>query len=550
MKVAVRAVLFKRITDINWRAITGRERGQYDLRLGADAEFGAFFDVVPDVDPTTHGGWSRLVALQPFMGSNPVPEHHVTFRYMGPQSTRKDYYFASQKHDLPEAYPLWRPGRVAPLDAAFADVEGAVVVVVRDAANRFHARWLSREAVDRLPSALRLRIEQDSKGVYEVIDATAPISPKAQEVLDALLDHHNVLVYGPPGTGKTFVVQEVMRSFETMTLDTDAEHDPITDGSTTHSLWSTFHQSYSYEDFIVGLRPRPRDEGGFVLDPVPGTLLELSEWARQPGRRALLVIDEINRGNVSRIFGELITLLETDKRLDPDGNPLPTTVSVRLPYVAPGDDLSVALPDGTNAEVPYPFTLPHRVYVLATMNSVDTSVAPLDAALRRRFTMLQLTPDVAGMQAVLGLGTEEGLPELDAALPDRDAVCGLALHVLQQVNQGIGMFLGPDFQFGHWYLEPLVGLTDRDDAIRALADVWRNALFPQLIEYFSGRSEQLLAVLRDPESSEAIRVEIPNAEWEALGASAYLSPPLAPSDEAVMELLIHVSGQQPLNEAT
>lgn len=548
MRVPIRSVLFKRITDINWRALTGQERGQYDLRLGTTPEFGTFFDALPTEDPTELGGWSRRVSFEPYTGPSPVPAHEVTFRYMGLQSQRKDYYFASQKHDLPEAYPLWRPGRTAPVAAPFAQVDGAAVVVVRDVDDRFHARWLSADEVLQLPLTLRVRIQQDGKGVYQVSDAQSAVSTRAQEVLDALVEHHNVLLYGPPGTGKTFIVQEVLRSFRTLTLDTDGEHDPITDGSATHALWSTFHQSYSYEDFIVGLRPRPSAEGGFALEPSPGTLLELSEWARQPGRRSLLVIDEINRGNVSRIFGELITLLEVDKRLGADGSPTPTTVSVRLPYISPGHEVPVTLPDGTSAAVPYPFTLPHHVYVLATMNSVDTSVAPLDAALRRRFTMVQLTPDLQAMSAALGLGAEPGLPEIAAEVPDRDAVCALALHVLHRLNEGIAMFLGADFQFGHWYLEPMVAASSRGAAVRALADVWRNALFPQLIEYFSGRSEQLLAVLREPASSPAVRVETPETEWEMLGASAYVAPPTAPSDEEVLQLLVHIAGLEPPQE--
>ena len=85
--------------------------------------------------------------------------------------------------------------------------------------------------------------------------------------------------------------------------------------------------------------------------PRPGILLELAEWARIPGNESLLIIDEINRGNVSRIFGEFITLIEPDKRLAPDGSATPTTVSVRLPFVDAGTPVDVTLHDGTLGKV-------------------------------------------------------------------------------------------------------------------------------------------------------------------------------------------------------
>ncbi len=540
MKIPISAILFKRITDINWRALSGRERGQYDLRLGTDGEFGEFFANVPATEPTNLGGWTRRVTFQALDGSTPVPPHEIAFRFMGPESQRKDYYFASQKYDLAEAYPLWRAGHTAPLDAEFADIDGSAALVARDVNGQYHARWLVPEEVERLPEDLRTRIQSEGRGVYVVSGSPAPLSPEAQNVRDALMEHHNVLVYGPPGTGKTHLVQEVARSFQVLTIDTTAEHDAIDDASATQTRWATFHQSYSYEDFIVGLRPKPSAEGvGFELEAVPGVLLYLSEWARKPGRRGLLVIDEINRGNVSRIFGELITLLEVDKRLASDGTESPTTISVQLPYVSPTVGVQVDLPGGEKAQVPYPFTLPRDIYILSTMNSVDTSVAPLDAALRRRFTMIQLSPDLIRMKELLDLGLGP-LPSIDPALTDRKSVCALALKLLERLNIGIGMFLGPDFQFGHWYLNSLIESTTKDEAIAALCDIWRNAFLPQLLEYFAGRSEQLLAVLQQPSNSPALVVGVPESDWEALGASSVLTAGVSPSDSEIVELLLHI----------
>ena len=150
MKVSVDAILFKELTDINWRALSGEQRGQYDLRVGTNAEFENFFQSIPVENPTDRGGWDRDVTFQPFDGPKPVPEHHVTFHFMGPTSARKDFYFASQRFDRPESYPLWHPSRVAKPGAGFAEIKGAAVLVIRDTNNQFHARWVSARNLSKL----------------------------------------------------------------------------------------------------------------------------------------------------------------------------------------------------------------------------------------------------------------------------------------------------------------------------------------------------------------------------------------------------------------
>src|SRR4051812_3296675 len=172
-------------------------------------------------------------------------------------------------------------------------------------------------------------------------------------------------------------MQEVVRRMqggdeEGLFIDTASEDEPIVLAKDTKIKvgWVTFHQSYSYEEFIVGLRPDPAGTKLLSLDPSPGLLLELAEWARVPDQAALLVIDEINRGNVSRIFGEFITLIEVDKRLADDGNKTDQTVEINLPYIKPETDVRVDV-GGTEMPVDNPFTMPRRLYTLASMNSVD-----------------------------------------------------------------------------------------------------------------------------------------------------------------------------------
>lgn len=356
----------------------------------------------------------------------------------------------------------------------------------------------------------------------------------AGEVISRLEEDFNVLIYGPPGTGKTFVMQEVVRRFaasagEAIFVDTSSESSSVVakEGPKVKVGWVTFHQSYSYEEFIVGLRPDPASAKLLSLVPSPGLLLELSEWARQPGQAALLVIDEINRGNVSRIFGEFITLLEADKRLDENGAETDRTVSVTLPYIKSSVQVSVDV-DGTAVDVPNPFTMPRRLYTLASMNSVDKSIAPLDSALRRRFHVVELAPDLSQMAARLGvdanvLDTAE-LADPVAAPAD---VRALALLLLKQLNFGIGVYLGAEFMLGEWYLADLADSSlDAAAAQVALTRIWDFKLFPQLTELFHGRTEQLASILglgETPDDGTApVYLERPTEAMAELGAVAYV----------------------------
>ena len=173
-----------------------------------------------------------------------------------------------------------------------------------------------------------------------------------------LEDKRQIVFYGPPGTGKTYVALELAHHFAGAEDATDLVQ---------------FHPSYAYEDFVEGYRPADKSgQPGFELKP--GPLKRIADKARsQPDATHVLVIDEINRGNVARVFGELYFLLE---------------------YRGPDHEISLQYSDKR-------FSLPDNLWFIATMNTADRSIALVDAALRRRFHFVEFSPHTPPVQGLL-----------------------------------------------------------------------------------------------------------------------------------------------------
>lgn len=231
----------------------------------------------------------------------------------------------------------------------------------------------------------------------------------------------NVLLYGPPGTGKTFILQELKAILNNgiggvsrgPTPGTLGRRRTIPDGlsdlfnptgNPVRTWWLSFHQSVTYDDFILGLRPITSASGTLELQPRAGPLFEAMEHAKSGGT-SFVFIDEINRGNLPQILGDFITFMEYGKRLDRYGMSTPDrTLSFTPPHLnvgmgpsASGNPQSEVIRFRDNA-TPMPveltnefgYEVPHHVYIIATMNSLDRSVAPIDSAIERRFNRIAL----------------------------------------------------------------------------------------------------------------------------------------------------------------
>ncbi|PPH67292.1 restriction endonuclease [Rathayibacter sp. AY1D7] len=246
-----------------------------------------------------------------------------------------------------------------------------------------------------------------------------------QEYLDVLADRQQIVFYGPPGTGKTFIAEAL------------GAHIVGTD--TNHRRTVQFHPSYAYEDFFEGLRPAV--EGGNVLYAVvPGPLRNLVAEATTPGNESkayVLVIDEMNRANLAKVFGELYYLLEYRDQ------------SISLQY-SPETD----------------FRLPKNLFIIGTMNTLDRSISIVDAAIRRRFPFVELHPAVEPVSGVL-----------DAYLKAQESD-DMRARLLNALNESIDE---RDLQIGPSYLMK----NSARDYI-GLERIWKYDILPLLDDHFYG----------------------------------------------------------------
>ena len=247
----------------------------------------------------------------------------------------------------------------------------------------------------------------------------------------------------------------------------------------------TFHQSYGYEEFVEGLRPvldNDAELGSIRYVIQSGVFKSLCRRARSaPDQRFAMVIDEINRGNISKIFGELITLIEPDKREDGEN-----AVSATLPY---------------SGEI---FSVPSNVDIIGTMNTADRSLALLDTALRRRFEFVSVMPDSRDESGapLHGLRVISGAQVID--IP----------RMLSAINNRIEALYDRDHCIGHAYFTPLGNIADGDARLVALQQIFSNRILPLLEEYFFEDWQKIRLVLADNQKPEAARFVVETREQD------------------------------------
>lgn len=267
---------------------------------------------------------------------------------------------------------------------------------------------------------------------------------EVERVLKRLRTKKNLILQGPPGTGKTWLAKRL--AFALIGQKDDSKIRAV-----------QFHPNLSYEDFIRGWRP----SGAGKLELVDGPFMEMIKTAiANPNSKYVLVIEEINRGNPAQIFGEMLTLLETDKRTPEEAL-----------------ELSYKMEKGERVYIP------SNLFVIGTMNIADRSLALVDLALRRRFAFIDLEPKL-GKSWHDWVYTQNGIGSNLLTEIER-RIIALNNEIAADPN------LGPQFRIGHSYVTPPVGLSiTNDNAKEWFCDVVDTEIGPLLDEYWFDNIEK------------------------------------------------------------
>ena len=289
----------------------------------------------------------------------------------------------------------------------------------------------------------------------------------------------NLILYGPPGTGKTYN----SATYAVAICDGKSVNE-LTDYNAVMKRYNelkeagriaftTFHQSYGYEEFIEGIKPVVDDEATDISYTIePGVFKKFCDVAGTPENMEIdhnaqvwnekpyvFIIDEINRGNISKIFGELITLIESTKRAG-----MEEAASAILPYSGK------------------PFSVPSNVYILGTMNTADRSIALMDTALRRRFQFIEMMPDSDVLRKIHA----DKVEDLDVAA------------MLDKINERITFLYDREHTIGHAFF---TGLKD-DASLAKLQSIFEKSVIPLLQEYFYEDYQKIQLVLGDNAKSD------------------------------------------------
>jgi 5-methylcytosine-specific restriction protein B len=309
-----------------------------------------------------------------------------------------------------------QPGRPALRDDDLFDMFSHWLVAVK----KYHFNSINPSLLNEIMTDIKSDIEEQNLQPEYTLDQCSEETGIDQTELLRWVNNINrkgqVILQGPPGTGKTFIAQKLAEHFIT--------------GRDGFSEIIQFHPSYSYEDFIQGIRPRT-ENGQLTYDLVPGRFLEFCKKAEAYDDICVLIIDEINRANLSNVFGELMYLLEyRDQEI----------------YLV-----------GSNE----PFKIPGNVRIIGTMNTADRSIALVDHALRRRFAFIKIAPNYNILKRY-----------------HEDDQINFSIYQLIQVLQDINKMIDdPNYEIGISFFM----IWNIEDNIQ---DIWEMEIEPYLEEYF------------------------------------------------------------------
>lgn len=299
-------------------------------------------------------------------------------------------------------------------------------------------RWKTMTVEAFAKSSLEKWLNKENSTITPTIESNeddANDIPFFLEIERALLRKGQAILYGPPGTGKTYTIQQFLNWYR---LKKDVSYEIC-----------TFHPSFQYEDFIEGFKPVAGINNTISFKLEDGIFKTFVEKAKlSPEKQFIFVIDELNRGNVPKIFGELITLIEKDKR-----------------------GLAITLPQSK-----LPFLIPKNLWLICTMNTSDHSIKAMDAAIKRRFAFIECMPNY---------------PLLNEAIEN---LAVTPKQILEHINHQLIHLQGRDLQIGHAYF-----MVDGKvvNTLEDLMDIFRYEIIPLLQEYCFDNYEMLASLIGD-----------------------------------------------------
>ncbi|UXD23456.1 hypothetical protein FORC065_0544 [Yersinia enterocolitica] len=385
------------------------------------------------------------------------PSHSPTnVIYFGPPGTGKTFTLQQKmkeytSHAVPADRDAW-------LDSRFESLSWMQVIalVLLDLGKRAKVRQMTEHQWFQRKALLNGRSSNFSQTAWATLQSfTIPGSTTV-----AYKGRREPAIFDKTADSEWFLVESQLEQVdELFSLYAELKQGPKSAEAIQRFAVVTFHQSYGYEEFIEGIRARS-DESGNISYPIePGIFMRLCQRANaDPAHRYAIFIDEINRGNISKIFGELISLIEVDKRAG-----MSNAMGLQLSYS--GDHFSV----------------PANVDIIGAMNTADRSLALMDTALRRRFDFVEMMPDLSLLS-----GTKVKGIELES--------------LLEKLNSRIEALYDREHTLGHAFFMPVKNALDAGDeeaAFKQLKIAFQKKIIPLLQEYFFDDWNKIRLVLAD-----------------------------------------------------